>query len=76
MKPTHILTARSKSGRRLDCVTGSPVTSISVYGLTDLGRRLAAAARDPEIGVSVRRLPATRAPKETNPRKRKASNGT
>jgi hypothetical protein len=57
---THILTARSRSGRPLNMVTGGPVECCAVYGLADLARRLAAAARDPDLEVTVRRLPGSR----------------
>ena len=51
---THILTARSKSGKTLNPLNGEPEDSIAVYGQEDLDRRLAAAAKDPDIEVSTR----------------------
>jgi hypothetical protein len=48
---------RSKSGRPLNPFTREPSDSCLVYGLVDLGNRLAAAERDRDIEVRVRRLP-------------------
>jgi hypothetical protein len=57
-KPTHVLTARSISGKRVDLITGSPSTSVSVYARADLGARLAAyyGREDPDLEVTVREL--------------------
>jgi hypothetical protein len=52
-KPTHTLTARSKSGKPLNRFTDEPVDHCQVYGLVDLAARLAEAAKDPDIEVSV-----------------------
>lgn len=52
-KATHVLTVRSKSGKSLDLVTKGPVTSCAVYGLIDLADRLARAARNPDLEVTV-----------------------
>lgn len=54
---THILTVRSRSGRSLDLVTKGPVTSCAVYGLIDLADRLARAARNPDLEVTVKEVP-------------------
>ena len=54
MKPTHILTVRSLSGKRINPVTLGSSTFCTCYGQTDLDARLAAAAKDPDIDVSVR----------------------
>ena len=53
---THVLTVRSKSGKLLNPLSGEPVNSCAVYGLVDLGERLAAADKDPDLEVSVRVL--------------------
>ena len=47
------LTARSKSGKPINPVTREPVDSATVYDQEDLGRRLAAAERYPDIEVTV-----------------------
>jgi len=49
-----LLTARSTSGRVLNPVTGEPVNTVLVKDPEDLKRRLAAAARYPDIEVSTR----------------------
>ena len=49
-----LLTARSKSGRVLNPVTGEPVATVLVKDPEDLKRRLAAVARYPDIEVSTR----------------------
>jgi hypothetical protein len=58
MKPTHILTIRSKSGRPLNITKSEPVESCSVYGLVDLGQRLAAFSgrEDPDLEVDVQEI--------------------
>jgi hypothetical protein len=57
-----LLTARSKSGRPVNAVTGEPEDTVAVYGKEDLDRRLAAAADDPDIEVSTRPAPRTEDP--------------
>ena len=49
-----LLTARSKSGRVLNPVTGEPHATALVKDPEDLKRRLAAVARHPDIEVSTR----------------------
>ena len=49
-----VLTARSKSGRVLNPVTGEPVATVLVKDPDDLKRRLAAVTRYPDIEVSTR----------------------
>ena len=49
-----VLTARSKTGRVLNPVTGEPVATVLVKDPDDLKRRLAALARHPGIEVSTR----------------------
>ena len=53
---THVLTARSVSGKVLNPLSGEPVASCAVYGLVDLAARLGAAEKDPDLEVSVRAL--------------------
>jgi len=54
--PTHIVTVTSKSGRRVNPLTYGSAAWRTCYGLVDLGDRLAA-IRDPDLEVSVERLP-------------------
>ena len=49
-----LLTARSKSGRVLNQITGEPVNTVLIKDPDDLKRRLAAAARFADIEVSTR----------------------
>jgi len=53
----YLLTVRSKSGRVLNPITQSPVTTIAVWSREDLDRRFAAAAEDPDLEVSHRPMP-------------------
>lgn len=54
-EPTYILSARSRTGAKVNQVTGADHDSIAVYGDADLQRRLAAAATDPrDLDVTVR----------------------
>ena len=55
MKPTHILIVRSLSGKRINPVTLGSSTFCTCWGQTDLDARLAAAEKDPDIEVSVRK---------------------
>ena len=66
-----VLTARSKSGRVLNPVTGEPVATVLVKDPDDLKRRLAAAARHPDIEVSTR--PANPIDDNSNPPERKTT---
>lgn len=52
-----ILTARSKSGRPVNPVTGAPEDSVTVWDQEDLDRRLDAADADPDIEVTTRPVP-------------------
>jgi hypothetical protein len=52
-----ILTARSKSGRKVNPLTGESFDRATVYDPEDLQRRLAAASADPDLEVSVRPAP-------------------
>lgn len=51
----YVLEVTSRSGKRLPGCTGSS-TSITVYGLADLKKRLTAAAENPDYKVVVREL--------------------
>jgi hypothetical protein len=54
---THIVTVTSASGSRVNPLTfGSPGFR-ECHGLVDLAARLAAAARNPDLRVTVERLP-------------------
>jgi len=67
--PTHRVTVTSRSGQRVNPLTyGSPGWR-QCYGLADLGDRLAAASRDPDLEVSVERLPEP-APRQRSRRSR------
>ena len=66
-----VLTARSKSGRVLNPVTGEPVATVLVKDPDDLKRRLAAVARHPDIEVSTR--PADGPGNDSNPSERKTT---
>ena len=68
--PTHALSARSRSGQRLNPLTWGSPTFRTAYGEADVGARLARAARDPDIEVSVRPLrsgPVARCPADGAP---------
>jgi hypothetical protein len=53
MKPTHVLTVTSKSGRKINPVTfGSPEFR-NAYGLVDLAVRLSRIGADPDLQVTV-----------------------
>lgn len=53
-----LLTGRSKSGRKVNPVTGAPSGRAAVYDPEDLQRRLDAAAADPDMEVTVEPLTA------------------
>jgi len=57
-KPTHVLTARSRSGKSLNALTGGSSCTISVYGQADLDARLTAwrGLEDPDLEVTIREL--------------------
>ncbi|WP_405883621.1 hypothetical protein OG762_36785 [Streptomyces sp. NBC_01136] len=55
--PTWIFTATSRTGAKVDPVSGAPSDSIAVYDEDDLQRRIAAARTDPrDLIVTVDRL--------------------
>lgn len=55
-KPKYILTARSRSGQKVNPITGADHDRIAVYDDADLKRRLAAAKNDPrDLDVTYRR---------------------
>ncbi|MEV7034593.1 hypothetical protein AB0N99_30730 [Streptomyces sp. NPDC093272] len=45
--PTWILTVTSRTGAKVNTITGAPSDSIAVYDKTDLDRRIALAKTDP-----------------------------
>lgn len=49
-----LLTVRSRSGRRINAVTGAPEDTVMVHGREDLERRIRAAEQDPDLEVSYR----------------------
>jgi hypothetical protein len=55
--PTWILTVTSRTGAKVNPLTGAPTDSIAVYDQDDLDRRLAAAKTDPrQLDVTVRKV--------------------
>jgi hypothetical protein len=55
-KPKYILSARSRTGKKVNPITGADHDSIAVYDDADLKRRLAAAKTDPrDLEVTYRR---------------------
>jgi len=56
-KPKYILTATSRTGAKVNQITGDPTDSIAVYDDADLERRLAAAKNDPrDLHITYRRI--------------------
>jgi hypothetical protein len=56
-KPKYILTATSRTGRKVNPITGSPTDSVAVYDDADLQRRLEAAKNDPrDLTVTVQQV--------------------
>lgn len=57
-----IFTATSRTGQKVNILTGAPTDSIAVYDEDDLNRRIAAAENDPRnLDVSVRPFTGTEA---------------
>lgn len=55
--PTWILTATSRTGAKVNQITGEPSDSIAVYDQDDLDQRVAAAKTDPrQLHVDVRKI--------------------
>ncbi|MFJ1647987.1 hypothetical protein [Streptomyces sp. NPDC088258] len=53
--PKYILTARSRTGQKVNIITGADHDSIAVYNDADLQRRLDAAKNDPrDLEITVR----------------------
>lgn len=50
------LTVISRTGQKVNQITGGPSDSITVYGDTDLKRRLKAAAKNPDLHITYRRI--------------------
>lgn len=56
-KPKYVFTATSRTGQKVNPVTGASTDSINVYDDADLKRRLAAAKSDPrDLDVTVQRI--------------------
>lgn len=56
-EPKYVLTATSRTGKRVNQITGAPSDSITVYGDADLQRRIKAAEQDPrDLHVTYRRI--------------------
>ncbi|GGU52475.1 hypothetical protein [Streptomyces lavendofoliae] len=56
-KPTYILTATSRTGQKVNLITGGPTDFVAVYDEADLKRRLEAAKADPrDLDVTVQRV--------------------
>ncbi|MFE2497106.1 hypothetical protein [Streptomyces scopuliridis] len=54
-KAKYILTARSRTGEKVNQITGADHDSVAVYDDADLQRRLAAAKNDPRnLEITVR----------------------
>jgi hypothetical protein len=56
-KPKYVLTATSRTGQKVNQITGAPTDSVNVYDAADLKRRLEAAKTDPrDLDVTVQRI--------------------
>lgn len=55
-QPKYELTAISRTGKKVNQITGGPSDSITVYGDADLKRRLEAAEKNPDLHVIYRRI--------------------
>lgn len=51
----YIFTVASKSGKKVNQITGGPSGSIAVYSDADLKRRLDAAKQNPDLQVTYRK---------------------
>ncbi|MFI5985073.1 hypothetical protein ACIBEA_29930 [Streptomyces sp. NPDC051555] len=57
-----IFTATSRTGQKVNIITGAPTDSIAVYDEHDLNRRIALAENDPrDLDVNVRLIDGTEA---------------
>ena len=55
--PKWALTATSRTGQKVNIITGAPTDTVTVYDQADLDRRLKAAESDPrDLDVTVERL--------------------
>ena len=55
--PKWVLTATSRTGKKVNTITGASSDSVNVYSQADLDRRLKAAKTDPrDLDVKVERL--------------------
>jgi len=56
-EPTYELTATSRTGAKVNPITGAPTDTVNVYDDEDLQQRLAAAKTDPrDLDFTYRRL--------------------
>lgn len=55
--PKWSLTATSRTGQKVNIITGAPTDTVTVHDQADLDRRLKAAESDPrDLDVQVKRL--------------------
>jgi len=55
--PKWALTATSRTGQKVNIITGAPTDTVTVHDQADLDRRLKAAESDPrDLDVHVKRL--------------------
>ena len=55
--PKWALTATSRTGQKVNTITGAATDSVNVYSKADLDRRLKAAENDPrDLDIKVERL--------------------
>jgi hypothetical protein len=56
-EPKYILTATSRTGAKVNPITGAATDTITVYGDADLKRRLDAAKTDPrQLDITYRKV--------------------
>lgn len=53
---TYVLTVISRTGQKVDQITGASSDSITVYGDADLKRRIKAAEKNPDLHITYRRI--------------------
>lgn len=57
-----ILTATSRTGKKVNIITGSPTDSAAIYDEAELNRRIALAKQDPrDLDIHVRAISGTEA---------------
>lgn len=55
-EPKYVLTATSRTGKKVNKITGGPSDSITVYGDADLKQRIKVAEKNPDLHVTYRRI--------------------